>query len=217
MSPSPTYRKLRREKLSRRGKLGAAVRAAARMADGPGPAAPDRRRFVQIRIVSGRMGELASTAEGHLLQCFQSGRRCNQFDVFVDGKPHKAMGMARLMRVIAKRFPAVGRRMDVALVSLSIAALLAGCVGPGEEGAPMARMAVDGGLSTVGGRWPAVTWNGVIGQVYMVERAEFSAPNRYRPVDGVWAPPPTVMLYRCTAPGLFRVRTRMKRARWRLA
>lgn len=216
MSPSPTYRKLRRDKLSRRGKLGAAVRAAARMADGPGPATPDRRRFVQIRIVSGRMGDLAASAEGHLLQCFQSSRRCNQFDVYVDGKPHKPMGMARLMRVIAKRFPAVGRRMDVALAALSLAALLAGCVGPGQDDAPRARTAVDGGLSTVGGGWPAITWNGVSGQVYMVERAEFSNPNFYRPVDGVWAPPPTVMIYRTMGPGLFRVRTRMKRARWRL-
>jgi hypothetical protein len=58
------------------------------------------------------MGELASSAESHLLQCFQSEKRRNQFDVYVDGKPHKSMGMARIMRALAKKFPAVGRVRD---------------------------------------------------------------------------------------------------------
>jgi hypothetical protein len=55
---------------------------------------------------------------------------------------------------------------------------------------------------------PAMTWNGGTGAVYFVEFADTAEPDLYRPVDGVWVPPPTSMVYRMPWPGLYRVKAR---------
>jgi hypothetical protein len=90
------------------------------------------------------------------------------------------------------------------LLALSALALLSGCMapGPGAESAPRAR------TSSAGPAGPCLAWNGVTGQVYFVERADFSAPDVYRRLDGVWVPPPTAMVCRLSGPGLYRVMTR---------
>jgi hypothetical protein len=107
---SSTYRRLRKEKARTWSRNCHAAKERKRLAAGPGPVDKEYLRFVQIRIVEGHLGgHPAIPPKTHFLVCLQSEVRCDQYDVTIDGKPWKRCGMARLLRAIAKRFPAVRR------------------------------------------------------------------------------------------------------------